>query len=76
MRKNNCNNGSKLHCNAIMQNWRDVVMTEGHMPRKFTIGADNARKQPRHHYCMWFVIWLLCALSDTPQRCVALTNQS
>lgn len=61
-----CSHGSEMQCSAILQNLHEVAMREGHLPKAFTIGADNTRKETKNQICMWFLVWLLCALSDTP----------
>ena len=65
-----CNHGSEMQCSAILENLCDVSVAEGHLPQEFTIAADNTRKETKNQFCMWFLIWLLCALSDSPLSCI------
>ena len=63
---NDCSHGSEMQCSTILLNLHEVATREGHLPKVFIIGADNTRKETKNQYCMWFLAWLLCALSDTP----------
>ena len=69
---NDCEHGSEMQCSAILENLCDVATSEGHLPESFIIGADNTRKETKNQYTMWFFVWLLCALSDTPLRCICV----
>ena len=65
-----CSHGSEMQCSAILENLCDVSVAEGHLPQEFTIAADNTRKETKNQFCMCFLIWLLCALSDSPLSCI------
>ena len=65
-----CSHGSEMQCSAILENLCDVSVAEGHLPQEFTIAADNTRKETNNQFCMWFLIWLLRALSDSPLSCI------
>ena len=61
-----CVHGSSMQSNAILQNLHQAAMREGHLPKTFTIGADNTRKETKNQCTCWFIAWLLCALEGTP----------
>ena len=65
-----CSHGSEMQCSCILQNLSEVACREGHLPETFFIGADNTRKETKNQICMWFLIWLLCALKGTSLWCV------
>ena len=67
-----CSHGSEMQSSTILQNLHEVAKREGHLPQKLTIGADNTRKETKNQYCFWFLIWLLCALSDTPLKVISV----
>ena len=69
---NDCSHGSEMQISAILQNLHEVAMGEGHLPEEFNIGADNTPKETNNQYTFWFLIWLLCALDDTPLRSICV----
>ena len=67
-----CEHGSEMQSSAILENLCDAASEEGHLPESFTIGADNTTKEIKNQYTMWFFVWLLCALSETPLRSICV----
>ena len=61
-----CQHGSEMQCSTLLLNLHRVAMAEGHLPRQWSICADNTRKETKNQIAMWFIVWLLCALHDTP----------
>ena len=50
---------------TLLLNLHRVAMAEGHLPRQWSICADNTRKETKNQVTMWFIVWLLCALDGT-----------
>ena len=61
-----CSHGAEMQSSALLLNLHEVAMKEGHLPKRWTIGADNTRKETKNQTTMWMLVWLLCALADTP----------
>ena len=69
---NDCSHGAEMQSSAILLNLHEVAMSEGHLPEEFNIGADNTPKETKNQYTFWFLIFLLCALDDTPLRVICV----
>eukprot|EP00974_Lingulodinium_polyedra_P038264 3667900-Lingulodinium_polyedra.AAC.1 len=61
-----------MQCSAILQNLHDAAMGEGHVPEEFNIGAGNTPKETKNQFTFGFLMWLLCALDDTPLRVISV----
>ncbi len=61
-----CTHGAEMQSSSLLLNLHKVAMEEGHLPKHRSIGADNTRKETNHQLTMWMLVWLLCALEDTP----------
>ena len=61
-----CRHGSEMQSSAIFLNVHEVAMREGHLPGEFYIGEDNTPKETNNQFTLWLLIWMLCALHDTP----------
>ena len=61
-----CQHGAEMQSSTLLLNLHQVAMEEGHLPKRWTIGADNTRKETKNQTTMWMLVWLLCALVDTP----------
>ena len=55
-----------MQSSSLLLNLHQVAMKEGHLPKHWSIGADNTRKETKNQITMWMLVWLLCALEDTP----------
>ena len=60
-----CMHGAEMQSSSLMWDLHQVAMDEGHLPRRWSVCADNTRKETKNQYTMWFFVWLLCALCDT-----------
>ena len=69
---NDCGHGAEMQSSVILQNLHEVAMLEGHLPEELNIGADNTPKETKNQYTFWFLIWLLCALEDTPLKVITV----
>lgn len=58
--------GANAQSTSILLNLHTAACIEGHLPQVFHIGADNTPKETKNGTTMCFIIWLLCALMDTP----------
>ena len=61
-----CGHGAEMQCSALLFNLYQTAIEEGHLPKQWSIGADNTRKETKNQVTMWMLVWLLCALHDTP----------
>ena len=61
-----CSHGSEMQCSSLLLNLHLTAMEEGHLPKHWSIGADNTRKETTNQITMWMLVWLLCALAETP----------
>ena len=61
-----CKHGAEMQSSALLLNLHEVATKEGPLPKRWTIGADNTRKETKNQTTMWMLVWLLCALADTP----------
>ena len=61
-----CTHGSDMQCSAALLNLHEVAMKESHLPEEFYIGADNTPKETKNTFFVFFLIWLLCNLDNTP----------
>ena len=55
-----------MQSSSLLLNLHQTAMEEGHLPKHWSIGADNTRKETKNQTTMWMLVWLLCALEDTP----------
>ena len=55
-----------MQSSCLLWNLHQTAMEEGHLPKHWSIGADNTRKETKHQITMWMLVWLLCVLEDTP----------
>ena len=55
-----------MQSSSLLLNLHQTAMEEGHLPKHWSIGADNTRKETTNQTTMWMLVWLLCALEDTP----------
>ena len=69
---NDCGHGAEMQCSVILQNLHEVAINEGHLPEELNIGADNTPKETKNQYTFWFLMFLLCALDDTPLRSICV----
>jgi hypothetical protein len=60
-----CLHGANMQCSTILKNLHTAALRENSLPEHFTIGADNTPKETKNGTMMAFIIWLLCALSET-----------
>ena len=63
---NDCEHGAEMQSSSLLLNLHQTAMEEGHLPKHWSIGADNTRKETKNQTTMWMLVWLLCALEDTP----------
>ena len=61
-----CQHGAEMQSSTLLLDLHRVAMEEGHLPKHWSIGADNTRKETKNQTTMWMLIWLLCVLADTP----------
>ena len=61
-----CMHGAEMQSSSLLLNLHQVAMEEGDLPKHWPIGADNTRKETNNQTTMWMLVWLLCALVDTP----------
>ena len=61
-----CSHGAEMQCSSLLLNLHQTAMEEGHLPKHWSIGADNTRKETKNQTTMWMLVWLLCALAETP----------
>ena len=61
-----CQHGAEMQSSSLLFNLHQTAMEEGHLPKHWSIGADNTRKETKNQTTMWMLVWLLCALDDTP----------
>ena len=55
-----------MQCSSLLLNLHQVAVEERHLPKHWSIGADNTRKETNNQTTMWMLVWLLCALEGTP----------
>ena len=60
-----CAHGAEMQSSSLLLNLHQTAMQEGHLPKHWTIGADNTRKETKNQTTMWMLVWLLCALDGT-----------
>ena len=58
--------GANTQASTLLLNLHAVARGEGHLPEELVVNADNTPKETKNQICMWFFIWLLCALDGTP----------
>jgi hypothetical protein len=61
-----CQHGAEMQSNTFLWNLHRVATEEGFLTTHWSICADNTRKETNTQYTMWFLVWLLCALDNTP----------
>ena len=61
-----CAHGAEMQSSSLLLNLHQTAMQEGHLPKHWSIGADNTRKETKNQTTMWMLVWLLCALEGTP----------
>ena len=49
--------GAEMQSSSLLLNLHQVAMKEGHLPKHWSIGADNTRKETNNQSCGYSALW-------------------
>ena len=52
-----CMHGAEMQSSSLLLNLHQVAMKEGHLPKHWSIGADNTRKETKNQSCGYSALW-------------------
>ena len=64
--------GSVMQFSCFMLNLHEKAIAEGRLPEEWVIGVDNTPKETKNRFVLWGLVWLLCALNDSPLWSITL----